>query len=313
MSSSVENQQTQQTQPPPLTPAMIQRVKEGLSAARDRRVRYAVENARNNLDAIAKGESDQRVRGGVRRFILRSFIHLMFSVRIENPEHIPTQPALLTANHLNHIDPLLILAEVPGHPYYYTPADSRTLYNHWWKRWILGWAGGVIPLERRWKEEKAVIEAAQAGREDLADLAAAIEEDVPSNAGLGNMRQMERVIQAIFARGDGVLIFPEGRLGEVEGELQLPLARGGIMYALRAGVPIVPVALIGTHDLYFRKLLTLRFGEPLHFPQSQRPKPKEVQKAMEILQEALIKLLPNNYQEPNQPKPLRHWLNCLLL
>ena len=313
MSSSVENQQTQQTQSPPLTPAMIQRVKEGLSAARDRRVRDAVENARNNLNAIANGESDQRVRGRVRRFILRSFIHLLFPVRIENPEHIPTQPALLTANHLNHIDPLLILAEVPGHPYSYTPADARTLYNHWWKRWILGWAGGVIPLERRWKEEKAVIEAAQAGREDLADLAAAIEEDVPSNAGLGTMRQIERVVQAIFARGDGVLIFPEGRLGEVEGELQLPLARGGIMYALRAGVPIVPVALIGTHDLYFRKRLTLRFGEPLHFPQSQRPKPKEVQKAMETLEEALIKLLPNNYQEPNQPKPLRHWLNCLLL
>lgn len=313
MNPPVENQPTEKTTPLPLTPGMIQRVKQGLDAACDRRVLDSIENARNNLEAISKGDSDQRVQGQVRRFILRSLMHLLFKVEVQHPEHIPTQPALLAANHLNHIDPLLILSQVPAKPYYYIPGDARTLYNHHWKRWLLGLAGGVIPLERRWKEEKAVIEAAQAGRQDLTDLAAAIEANVPTHAGLGTMRQIERAVQAIFARGDGILIFPEGKLGELEGQLQLPLARGGMIYALRAGVPIVPVALIGTHDLYWRKRLTLRFGKPLHFPQCQRPKPKDVQKATEILQEALIQLLPNNYQEPNQAKPLRHWLNSLLL
>jgi 1-acyl-sn-glycerol-3-phosphate acyltransferase len=240
---------------------------------------------------------------------MRSLIHTCFRVRVEHAERIPKQPAILAANHLSHIDPFLILSEVPAHPYYYIPGDARTLYNRWWKRQILGFAGGVIPLKRRWKEETAVIEAAKAQCKELADLAAAVERDVPTGGDLQTLRLIDRAVQAIFARGDGMMIFPEGKLGTVEGQLQLPLARGVAIYALRAGVPIVPVALIGTQDLYLRKELTIRFGEPLRFPQCDRPKPQDVKTALEVLQDGMMALLSKDYQEPNEPKLLRYLFN----
>ena len=309
MSTQLHNAQREQNLLPPVTPAIIQRVSEGVAAARDRTVRQCIQNAFGNIETIAHGGCERRASGWLRRWVLRSLIHTFFRVKVEHPERIPKQPAILAANHLSHIDPFLILSEVPAHPYYYIPGDARTLYNRWWKRQVLGWAGGVIPLERRWKEETAVIEAAKAGCKELADLAAAIEQDVPTGADLHTLRWIDRAVQAIFARGDGMMIFPEGKLGSVEGELQLPLARGVGIYALRAGAPIVPVVLIGTQDLYFRKELTIRFGEPLRFPQCDRPKPQQVKIALEALQDALMALLPKDYQEPNGLKLLRYFLN----
>lgn len=309
MSTQLHNAQREQNLLPPVTPATIQRVKEGLDAARDRTVRQCIQKAFDNIEAIAQGGGDRRASGWLRRWVLRSLIHTFFRVRVEHPERIPQEPAILAANHLSHIDPFLILSEVPAHPYYYIPGDARTLYNRWWKRQVLGWAGGVIPLERRWKEEIAVIEAAKVGRNDLADLAAAIEQDVPTGADLHTLRWIDRAVQAILARGDGMMIFPEGKLGSVEGELQLPLARGVAIYALHAGVPIVPVALIGTQDLYLGKELTIRLGEPLRFRQCDRPKPQAVKTALEALQDALMALLPKDYQEPNGLKLLRYFLN----
>ncbi|MGQ4646756.1 1-acyl-sn-glycerol-3-phosphate acyltransferase [Lyngbya aestuarii] len=309
MSTQSPEEQIQQNAPQPLTPAKIERVKEGVAAARDSRVRQAIEEALSNTDAIAEAGSERRVSGWLRRCLLRSLMHSLFCVRVEFPERIPQEPAMLAANHLNHIDPFLILSEVPAHPYYYIPGDARTLYNHWWKRRILGHSGGVIPLERRWGEEKAVIEQAQAGHQDLADLAAAVEQDVPTGGDIHTLRRIDRATQAIFGRGDGIIIFPEGKLGHIEGQLELPLARGAVLYALRAGVPIVPVALIGVHDLYFRKKLTIRFGKPLRFPRSKRPKPRAVAEAVEALEDSLMALLPGDYQEPSEPKPLRYFLN----
>ncbi len=130
----------------------------------------------------------------------------------------------------------------------------------------------------------------------MAELADDIQQYVPQGNSIETLRRLDRIVQGIFARGDGIILFPEGRLGSAEGELQLPLKRGAAIYALRSGVPILPVMLIGTHDLYFRKELTLRFGEALIFPQSHRPKSKEIQAVLDELQAALFALLPKDWQ-----------------
>lgn len=297
---------------PPLTDAAIKRVREGVAAAGDRAVREIIAKTLAGLEARYEGQIEPRVNGGIRRFVLRSLIHAIFRVRVENIEKIPQTPAILAANHLHHIDPLLLLAEIPTHPHYYIVGDSRTLYNKCWKRFILGFAGGVIPLARIWKEEVAVIQAAKAGRQDLTQLAQAIEETVPTGGDIPTLRQIDRIVLGILAQGDGMILFPEGRLGNTEGQLHLPLKRGTVIYALRAGVPIVPIALIGTHDLYWRKELTLRVGEPLYFDQTTRPNRKEVDIALEKLQAAMQALLPKDYQEPPGIKLLRHFLNHML-
>ena len=143
------------------------------------------------------------------------------------------------------------------------------------------------------------------------DLANAIARDVPNGSSIEALRRLDRIIQGIFASENGMIIFPEGGLGITEGELRLPLKRGTAIYALRAGVPIVPVGIIGTQDLYFGKELTLRFGEPLVFPQCKRPKPQEVQAVLDALQVALMDLLPKDYREPPDLKFGRYFLNHL--
>jgi len=227
-----------------LTPAVIERVREGVAASQNPVVRSHIAADLEALGALSTGQSDTRVSGRFRRWVMRRFIKTFFRVRIENPQYIPTTPTILTANHLSHLDPFLILAFVPPHPYYYILGDARTLYNKRWKRWLIGWAGGIIPLERWWKEEVAVMAAADAGRDDLQDLAQTIRQDVPNGSSIQQMRQIDQAVQALLARGDGIMLFPEGRLGETEGKMHLPLKRGTVLYAMRSGVPIVPVAII---------------------------------------------------------------------
>jgi 1-acyl-sn-glycerol-3-phosphate acyltransferase len=292
----------------PLTPETIQRAKEGWEAACDPQVRDAIREAFDRLQAFTEGGTDHRLSGRIRRPALRLLVRSLFRVKIEYPERIPTEPAVLAANHLNHIDPLLLLAEVPPVPYYYILGDARSLYNHWWKRFFLRLSQGVIPLSRQWKEEIAVMAGAKAGRVDLTDLAEKIDRDVPDGKSIEMLRQLDRLIAGIFARGDGLMLFPEGKLGKAEGQLE-PLKRGTVTYALRSNIAIVPVALIGTKNLYLRKQLIVRFGEPLRFPPCKRPKASDVQAATEALELALKALLPSDYREPDGLKLLNRFLN----
>lgn len=295
-----------------LTPEVIARVQQGVAASQNPAVRQHVSEDLAQLGAIADGYWEERVSGRFRRWVMRRLIKTLFRVRIEHAENISTAPNILTANHLNHLDPFLILAFVPPHPYYYILGDARTLYNKRWKRWLIGWAGGIIPLERWWKEEKAVLAAVdRQERPDLANLAQTIRDEVPNGSSIQQMRQIDRAVQALLARGDGIMLFPEGRLGEAEGKMHLPLKRGTVVYAMRSGVPIVPVAIIGTRDLYFRKRLTLRFGPPLPVPHQKRPKRQDIDHALAQLEAAFLKLLPPDYQEPKGPKLFRQWLNHL--
>ncbi|NEQ43311.1 MAG: 1-acyl-sn-glycerol-3-phosphate acyltransferase [Leptolyngbya sp. SIOISBB] len=294
-----------------LTPPVIQRVQEGLAAARHPQVQRHTQTALANIAVVAQGEADLRVSGRFRRWLLRRFIRFLFRVQVELPDNIPQGPVVLVANHLSHLDPFLILASVPAHPYYYILGDARTLYNKRWKRWIVGQAGGVIPLERWWKEEVAVMQQAEGDRPDLQDLAAAIKTDVPNGSSIKQMRQIDQAVQAILQRGDGIMLFPEGRLGEQEGQLHLPLKRGTVLYAIRSGVPIVPVAISGTQTLFLRKQLTLRFGPPLTFTQQTRPKRADIDQALNQVKTVLSQLLNSDYREPQGAKPLKNWLNHL--
>lgn len=307
--NSVKNiQQVTAEYSPTLNEATIKRSREGLAIAKNTLVRKCIQEALKYTDAIAQGSAPHKVSGEVRRLILRLLIHSFFRVQVEYRSPLPTRPVLLAPNHLNHLDPFLILSEIPAHPYYHILGDARTLFNKWWKRKLLESFQGVIPLERQWKEELVIITAAKAGRIELAELAKEIEQNVPTENSIPTLRRIDRCVQAIFASGDGILIFPEGALGTVPGNLR-PLKRGAAIYALRGGVPIVPVAIIGTENLYLGKELILRFGQPLHFPRTKRPKPQQIQKVLNSLERSLLEMLPTNYQEPPGLKLFCYFLN----
>ncbi|MBE7382204.1 MAG: 1-acyl-sn-glycerol-3-phosphate acyltransferase [Leptolyngbya sp. SIO1E4] len=294
-----------------LTPAVIHRVWQGVAAARDPQVQARTQAALADIGAIAEAQTKARVNGHFRRWILQRFVNTLFHIQVEFPENIPQEPVVMVANHLSHLDPFLILASVPHRPYYYILGDARTLYNKRWKRWIVGNAGGVIPLERWWKEEIAVMDRARQDRPDLAELAQIIQQEVPNGSSIQQLRQIDQAVQSILKQGDSILLFPEGRLGRQEGHLHLPLKRGTVIYAMRSGVPIVPVTITGTHTLFFRKTLTVRFGSPIPCPQQSRPKRSDIDPILIQLEQALSTLLNPDYQEPQGMKPLQTWLNQL--
>ena len=72
------------------------------------------------------------------------------------------------------------------------------------------------------------------------------------------LRRAEELLKA----GEAVVIFPEGG-GNAAATLQ-PLNPGALMIALRAGVPVVPVALTNTHKVWpYGRVLPGRAGVPV--------------------------------------------------
>jgi 1-acyl-sn-glycerol-3-phosphate acyltransferase len=83
------------------------------------------------------------------------------------------------------------------------------------------------------------------------------------------VKTMTTAAAVIQRRGISMLIFPEGGRSE-DGVLQ-PFKEGGAFIAIKAGVPLLPIALIGTREVMamgspvfhpFRRV-TLRIGDPI--------------------------------------------------
>ncbi len=100
--------------------------------------------------------------------------------------------------------------------------------------------------------------------------------------------------------GTSVIIFPEGTRSR-DGLLQ-PFKSGAMVLAIKAGVPIVPVAIIGTHQVLAKgKLLSqpgpvrIRLGRPIETSQF---KPGEKQELANRLQQEVAALLDAAHGSP---------------
>jgi glycerol-3-phosphate dehydrogenase (NAD(P)+) len=170
------------------------------------------------------------------RGTLQPFFHLYFRLSRIGREHVPTTgPVILASNHRSFLDPF-ILATIARRPLYYVAKEE--LFKRRFAGWVLNNLG-AFPVRRG------------ASDEDMIDTA-----------------------KAILARGDAVLIFPEGTRIR-PGALGRP-RRGVGRLALETGAPVVPVAIIGTEAI--RKgwrvrphKVRVRVGRALTFPQVQAP------------------------------------------
>ncbi len=165
------------------------------------------------------------------RWFLIPFFSLYFRLTRIGREHIPaTGPVILAANHRSFLDPFVI-GTMAKRPMYYVA--KKELFMRRWQAWILN-ALGAFPIDRGASDEESV-----------------------------------KTAKAILARGDIVLIFPEGTrirpgaLGRAK--------RGVGRLALETGAPVVPIAVIGTEAV--RKgwrirphKVRIRAGRPLRFP-----------------------------------------------
>lgn len=97
--------------------------------------------------------------------------------------------------------------------------------------------------------------------------------------------QAIRVLLRNLDEGRVVCLYPEGERSW-DGRLQ-PLRRGAVRVALRAGVPVIPVGIEGTYDIWPRwrsfprlgRTVHLRFGTPLDLGSHRSRKEREPQMA----------------------------------
>ena len=134
-------------------------------------------------------------------------------------------PYLLIANHQGWADPFLLMALLPPEPRIHFMGDRQAVLSRWWKRAAIRAVGGLVLIDRTVPLDRSAI----------ADALAVLE-------------------------GGGVLaLFPEGRVSRREAELG-PFERGSGWLAFRAHVPVVPVWLRGTAELYLGRELEVTVG-----------------------------------------------------
>jgi 1-acyl-sn-glycerol-3-phosphate acyltransferase len=211
-----------------------------------------------------------RVLWGFNRLAMR----LLFDVRATGLEHWPAPPFQLVANHHNGFDPMLVMSITPVDPRITWFGPREADFSRGVKNRIMAFFGGVIP----YNPEKTTLTSA--------------------------VRAVRRVFEA-----DGVLgIFAEGRIGFRESEL-LPFEEGAAAFAAMSAVPVVPCAIVGSTDLWFRRRVEVRFGPAIATDDARG---REARAALEVsIREGIQALLPD--AEPRLPRrrPLAFLTNLL--
>jgi glycerol-3-phosphate dehydrogenase (NAD(P)+) len=173
------------------------------------------------------------------RGIIQPFFHLYFRLSRIGREHLPQSgPVIFAANHRSFLDPFVI-GTITRRPIYYVA--KRELFANRFVSWWLNCLG-AFPVDR----------------------------------GSGDA-DMITTAKAILARGDAVLIFPEGTRTR-PGALGRP-KRGVGRLALETGAPVVPVAVIGTEAIRTGwrirpHKVRIRIGRPLTFPRVENASPQ---------------------------------------
>jgi 1-acyl-sn-glycerol-3-phosphate acyltransferase len=191
------------------------------------------------LHRRAREKGVQPVVYWLMRAILQPVFHLYWRMSRIGREHVPAEgPVIIASNHRSFLDPF-ILGTIARRPIYYVAKEE--LFRNRFLGWLLN-ALGAFPVSRGTGDEEMVTTA-----------------------------------KAILARGDAVLIFPEGTRVR-PGPLGRP-KRGVGRLALETGAPVVPVAIIGTEAVRngwrFRPhKVRVRIGRPLTFPRVAHASPQ---------------------------------------
>src|SRR5918999_1673145 len=171
------------------------------------------------------------------RWVLKTFILVYFRLRRLGREPVPDGGVILAANHRSFLDPFAIGCCI-NRPIYFLA--KQELFRNPIRGWFLN-CMGAFPIRR--------------GESDEESMATALR---------------------LLARGDAVMIFPEGTRIRA-GSLAKP-KRGVGRLALQSGAPVVPIAITGSERARrgwrIRPVrVHVRFGAPLTFPRVDDPSP----------------------------------------
>ena len=122
----------------------------------------------------------------------------------------------------------------------------------------------------------------------------------PVKRGTADRPTIRRTLEWL-AKGDAIAVFPEGERSE-DGKLQ-PAQPGIALLVQKSGVPVIPVAIIGTYAMWpkgrktFKRVpLKIAFGTPLQFPPDATREDITTQ-----LMERIADLLTENGQPASPP------------
>ena len=206
------------------------------------------------------------------RLVAKPLLHLVFRFEVHGRENIPRKRGpnyIVIANHLNWPDEFTLLALFPIEPRLHFLADPTLLVTRRLQWLLVRATGGYVPV-------------------------------VKSRHGDATLfHHVDRCLEV----GGAIAIFPEGQYGPAEGGL-VPFHKGFAHFAIKAGVPVVPVGLSGTKDVWLRKTIRVFVGEPI--PTDGQDPAALTQLAFERMQ-ALVP----PYVEARGPKLLRRFLTHL--
>jgi glycerol-3-phosphate dehydrogenase (NAD(P)+) len=191
------------------------------------------------LHARAREQGVNRVVYRIARTLLVPFFRVYFRMAAISCEYIPNEGgAIIAANHRSFLDPFIIGA-CAQRPLYFVA--KKELFQTPWQAWLLN-ALGAFPVDRGNADGETIITA-----------------------------------KAILARGDVLLMFPEGTRIR-PGTLGKP-KRGVGRLALEAGVPVIPIAITGTEAVrrgwrIRPHKVRVRAGRPLLFPSVEQASPQ---------------------------------------
>lgn len=171
---------------------------------------------------------DGRIRYWLTTFVVRLLTGAYLRVRVEGLERLPAGPVLICYNHQSWADPFVLVLALPARPDLLIFGPKETDMR-------VGAKNRLMTLSQRGVSVR------------------------PDKRGL---IEVARRVDAHFARGGRLAIAPEGRIHAGERVL-LPFEEGAAFFAVRAGVPVVPVAIHGMGWLRFGGTVRVRIGEPL--------------------------------------------------
>lgn len=211
------------------------------------------------------------IRYWLSRFVVAALTRAYLRLRVEGRERLPAGPAIYCFNHLSWADPFVLMATLPLRPRvsFFGPKEEDMRIGG--RNRLMAWTGATIPYKP--------------GKNDL--LVAT------------------RRVGAVISSGGVVAIAGEGRIGPLETGL-LALNDGPAYFALRSGVPLVPIAINGTSWLRFGGRVQVRIGSPIAV--SGRPDRSAVLATSAELRARLEGLLADAPLVP-RPGPLGRWVS----